>query len=595
MKVVSADRAEDPHVGDVVVADAPTPRGSGRAGLRFRGMGLLLNLVMVALLAYLILVPLAILIYSSLKPTTTDLPFQVPGFGLGNYSDVFSSGRIGTVSLNTGIYVVGSLVVALVLSVGLAYLFERTDMPGRRFLAPLALAPLAVPVTVMAIAWALVANPANGPLAVVLRETIGFHLDIYSLAGMIIVMGIFGIPSMYLMIAPAFAQLNPELEEAAAATGAPLWRRLRLIVFPLIGPAVSAAGMLLVVIALEGFAIPAILGLPHQIFVYSNLIQYSLQPPSGLPDYGQASAYGVLILVLSLAMLLVYRRRVRDADRYKVVTGKGYRQRPTPLGKWRIPMTVIVSIFMFVGVVLPILALVWTSLSPYSRPFTISGLRSLTFAPYTRVLSAPDLPHVLINTTEVVLITATATTALSLWIAIAAARRMFWGSGFLFESTFLVMGIPSVVLGSAVLFLYLFVPIPIYGTVWIIIVALTTRFLARGARVVQTALLQIDEGLLEAGRAVGASPVTVTRKILLPLLSPALWRLWLWVFAHALGELPIALLLTGADNKTLIVMLWDTYTSSVDYPEASALAVIIMLISTVAVWVVNRRGAPREG
>ncbi|MFC6704889.1 ABC transporter permease [Flexivirga alba] len=554
----------------------------------------MVNLVMVALIAYLVLVPLGILVYSSLKPTTTDLPFEVPGFGLSNYRDVFSSGRLGTVSLNTGIYVVGSLVVALVLSVAFAYLFERTDMPGRRFLAPLALAPLAVPVTVMAIAWALVANPANGPLAIVLRNTIGFHLDIYSLAGMITVMGIFGIPSMYLMIAPAFAQLNPELEEAAAATGAPLHRRLRLIVFPLIGPAVSAAGMLLVVIALEGFAIPAILGLPHQIFVYSNLIQYSLQPPSGLPDYGQASTYGVLILVLSLAMLLVYRRRVRDADRYKVVTGKGYRQRPTPLGKWRVPMAVIVSVVLFVGVVLPILALIWTSLSPYSRPFTMSGLRTMTFAPYTRVFSAPDLTHVLTNTAEVVLITATLTTALSVWIAMAAAQRRFWGSGFLFESTFLVMGIPSVVLGSAVLFLYLFLPIPIYGTIWIIVVALTTRFLARGARVVQTALLQIDEGLLEAGRATGASSATVTRKILLPLLSPALWRLWLWVFAHALGELPIALLLTGADNKTLIVMLWDTYTSSVDYPEASALAVIIMLISTVAVWVVNRRGAPRE-
>ncbi|MCI3241974.1 ABC transporter permease [Streptomyces spinosisporus] len=579
---------------DAVEHNDPPPAGRSRAEHGRRAAGTLVNLAMVLLVGYLVLVPLVILLYSSFKASTTELPFDVPGFSLDNYSAVFSSSRLGTVTLNTVVYVVGALAVALVLSVCLAYLFEKTDIPGRSFLAPLALAPMAVPVTVMAIAWALVANPANGPLAILVREALGIRVDVYSLPGMILVMGIFGVPSMYLMIAPAFARLNPELEEAAATVGTPVWRRLRLVVFPLIMPAVSAAAMLLVVVALEGFAIPALLGLPKQIFVYSSLIQYSLQPPSGVANYGQASTYGILILALSLVMLLVYRRRVRDTHRFRVVTGKGYRQSRVPLGRWRAPVCAVVSVYLFLAIVLPIAALVWTSLSPYARPFSWSGLGSMTLSAYGHVLSSPGIGNVLVNTAEVVLVTATVTLALSVWIAVASVRKRFRGSTLLFETTFLVFGIPSVVLGSAVLFLYLYVPVPIYGTVWIIVVALVTRFLPRGSRMVHAALIQLDDGLIEAARVTGANPLTVTRTILLPLLRPALWKCWLWVFAHALGELPIALLLTGADNRTLVVLLWDTFTSSVDYPEASALAVIILAISTLAVWLVNRRSTEKQ-
>lgn len=579
-------------------APPPTPPdqgpGSRLARTGRQAAGPLVQLAMIILVGYLVLVPLAILIYSSLKPTTTQLPFQVPGISLANFEVVFGSSRLIEVTVNTTIYVIGSLLVALVLSLSLAYLFERTDLPGRRILGPMALAPMSIPVTVMAIAWALTANPANGPLAIALRELLGIHIDIYSLPGMIFVTGIFGMPSMYLMIAPAFARLNPELEEAAATAGAPLSRRLRLIVFPLIGPAVAAASMLLVVVALEGFAIPAILGLPDQIFVYSSLIQYSLQPPSGVANYGQASAYGVLVLVLSLVMLLIYRRRVRDADRYKVVVGKGYRQNRTPLGRWRIPVLLVVLVYMFVAVVLPLLALLWTSLSPHARGMSLSGLSTMTFEPYLSVFTAPQMGEILWNTAQVALVTATITTAMSVWLALAAARRQFWGSQVLFEATFLVFGIPAVVLGAGVLFVYLFVPIPIYGTVWIIVVALVTRYLARGSRMVQTALLQLDDGLTEAAKVTGASSFTVTRTIVLPLLKPALWRCWFWVFVHALGELPIALLLTGSDNKTLVVLLWDTFTSSVDYPEASALAVTLLVVSMFTMWLVNRRGAVEE-
>lgn len=584
---MSMKTTEAPYIG---VAPPPPPSQTGRIGRGPRGWaGIAVNAALALLVGYLVLVPVIILLYSSFKASATDLPFDVPDFSVDNYLSIFQSGQLGSVALNTAVYTVGALLVSLVLSLCLAYLFERTDIPGRKILAPLALAPMAVPVTVTAIAWALVANPSNGPLAILLQQ-VGIHINVYSMPGMIMVMGIFGVPSMYLMIAPALGRLNPELEEAAATLGAPLTRRLRLIVLPLIGPAVSAASMLLVVVILEGFAIPALLGLPNRTFVFSSLIQYSLQPPSGFANYSKASTYGVLMLVLSFAMLMVYRRRLRDAHRFKVVSGKGYRQTRTPLGRWRIPVVIVVAVYMFLGVVLPVLALLWTSLSPFARPITWDGLRDLTLGGYARILTDRGMGQIMLNTAEVVLVTATAVTAIGTWIAVAAARRRFRGSTILFETTSLAFGVPSVVLGAAVLFLYLFVPVPIYGTVWIIVVALVARFLPRASRLIQTALLQLDDGLIEAARVTGASPFTVTRKILLPLLRPALLKSWLWVFAHALGELPIALLLTGSDNRTLVVELWTTFTSSADFPQASALAVIILMISTIAVWLVNRRG-----
>lgn len=554
----------------------------------------LLTVALAALVGYLIIIPLGFLIFSSFKDSGTELPFQVPGFSLANYETVFTSGRLLEVALTTLAYVIGSLLISLVVSLVLAYLFERTDIPGRRFLEPLALAPMAIPVTVMAIAWALVANPANGPLAIIVKQLFGIQMDIYSLGGMIVVMGLFGVPSMYLMIAPALASIGPEFEEAAATLGTPLRTRLRLIILPLVRPAVTASSIMLVVVILEGFAIPALLGLPKQIFVFSSLIQYYLQPPSGVANYGLASTYGVLILAITMALTLLARRRTRDTSRFRVVTGKGYRQVRSSLGIARYPIAAVVWIYMIVSVLLPVLALIWTSLSPRNRPLTWEGFQTLTLDNYAEIVTAQGMGEVLANTTVVVVVTATVCTALSMWIASAASRRSFRGSGVLMESTSLVLGVPSVVLGAAVLFVYLFLPLPIYGTIWIIVIALVTRFLPRGSRMMQAALVQIDDGLLEAARVTGASPAAVTRRILLPLLRPALLKTWLWMFAHALGELPIALLLTSADNRTLVVELWNTFTSTADYPKACALAVVILAISTVVVLIVNRGGAEKR-
>ncbi|MFJ2231789.1 ABC transporter permease [Streptomyces halstedii] len=547
------------------------------------------NIAIGVILAYLVLFPLGMLVYSSLKDSELKLPFQVPGFTLDNFVQIFSSTRLFEVALNSLIFVVGTVALALVISVSLAYLFERTDIPGRRVLAPSTLAPMAVPATVMAVAWVLAANPANGPIALAVEHLFGYSINIYSLPGMILVAGIFGVPGMYIMLAPTFARLNIEFEEAAATSGAGWLTRTRKVVLPLTMPGISAASMLLVVIALEEFAIPAILGMPHQIFVFSSQVQAALQPPSGMADYGQASAYGILLVLLSLVMIAVYRRQTRESHRFQVVGGKGYRATPVRLGRWRIPVVTLVTLYVLVAIVVPILTIVWTSLTPFLQPIGLDGLGSLGLANYTAIFTNPSLTHALFNTLLISLFTATLTAGLALWLALASTRGGRFGRA-LFDLSFLVFAIPSVVLGVAVLFLYLYLPIPVYGTVWIIVIALTTRYIPRGSRMIETALLQLDNGLEEVGRVSGASNATVMRRVVFPLVAPTVSRTWLWVFANALGELPITLLLSSSDNRTVVVMLWDMIGESANYPEASALAVLLLALSAVSVWWVNRRG-----
>ncbi|GAB3347787.1 ABC transporter permease [Amycolatopsis echigonensis] len=558
----------------------PRRRGRVRTGL---------NIAIGLFLAYLVVFPLGMLIYSSLKSAELKLPFDIPGFTLDNFVKIFSSPRVLEVALNSAIFVVGTVAVALVISVSLAYLFERTDLPGRRVLAPSALAPMGVPATVMAVAWVLAANPANGPLALLVERVFGISVTIYSLPGMILVAGIFGVPSMYLMLAPTFARLNLEFEEAAATSGAGWLTRTRKIVLPLTLPGMSAAAMLLAVIALEEFAIPSILGTPHQIFVFSSLVQAALQPPSGMSDYGLASAYGVLLVLLSLVMIALYRRQTRESHRFKVVSGKGYRSAPVRLGRWRYPAAAIVTLYVLVAIVVPILTLVWTSLTPFLQPISLHSLGSLGFANYGTIFTDPNLTHAVVNTLVISLVTATLTAGFGLWLALASERGGRAGRA-LFDLSFLVFAVPSVVLGVAVLFLYLFLPIPVYGTIWIIVIALTTRYIPRASRMLQTSLLQLDGGLEEVGRVSGARHGTVLRRVVLPLVAPSVTRTWLWVFANALGELPIALLLSNSDNRTVVVLLWDMIGESANYPEASALAVLLLAVSAGSVWWVNRRG-----
>ncbi len=538
------------------------------------------------LVALIILTPIIALIYSSLKPTTTELPFQVSGFSFANFVAIFSNPQILEVTANTLIYVVGSLALTLVLSLGMAYLLERTDLPGRRVLGSFVLAPMATPATVFAIAWVLVGNRVNGPVSLAL-QSLGINFNIYSLYGMVIVTAIFSVPSMYLMIAPQLAQLNTELEDVAASTGARWATRMRRVVLPLVAPATGAASMLMVVIAIEIFAIPAILGLPNRTFVFSSLIQEALQPAGGVPNYGKASSYGVVLLVITVVMLTFYNRLLRNSNRYQVVTGKGYRPALVRLSVWRYPLLALILGYLVIGILLPIASMVWASLMPFMQAPSVEAFRLISLDNYAKVLGMPTLIPTVINTVLVSVLTATLVVALTYWIASSVVNNRFRGARRLLDSTTLVYGVPAVVLGTAILFLYLWAPLPVYGTFWIFVIAFTTRFLPRASRMMHTALLQVGSDLSEVASVAGASRTTIAWRITVPLIRPAIIRTWLWVFAHAIGELPIALLLSTGSVSTVVVMIWQLFEQNASYPEASALSLMVLVVTLLMTLLLN--------
>lgn len=552
------------------------------------------NILLAALVLYLVLVPLVTLVYSSLKVSGTSLPFEVPGFSLGNFSAIFRDPATVAVVTNTLIYVGGSVILGMLLSVGLTYLLERTDVPGRRLLSTFILTPMAVPGVVMAMAWAFLANPTNGPLSVLLHRLSGATVSVYSLWGMVVVTGFLVVPSMYLLIAPQFARFDAALEEAAAASGATQFRRIRRIVLPLLSPAIIAGATLLAVTALEVFDVPAILGFPRNIYVFSTLIQQSIEPPGGTPDYGRASGYGVILLIVASALALFYRHMVRAPQRFRTITGKGYRPARIRLGRWRVLALAAVVAYFVIGVVLPFLILVWASLRPYFSLPSPALLAHVSLANYAHLLSVPGVPQAALHTIIILLTSATATMLLSFGVAWVSVRKRFIGAPFLGDLTFLVLGVPGVVMGVALLYVYLELPLPLYGTVWIIVVAYVTRYMSYGVRLMDASLRQLDVELEEAGHVSGASRFAVSRKIVLPLMLPAMLRGWIWVAVHALAEVPMALLLSTNANQTIAVALWNLWISDANYSEASALAVILALVSGLGIWWVSRYAQAAE-
>lgn len=591
MKVLPGVGERDASTAGPARKSGRTPAGGWLRRWSWAGLG---SVLLLAVFAYLMVPPILMLLYSSLKVTDGSLPFDVAGFSLDNFRFVLRDPGTVRVLANTAAYVAGSIVVGLGLSSVLTYLLERTDLPGREALRMLVLSPMAVPAVVMAIAWVFLANPQVGPLSQAVRSVTGLTPNIYSVWGMMLVTGLLTTPSMYLLISPQFARFDSALEESAAASGANWWRRTRRIVLPLLSPAVLSAGMLIAVIALEAFDIPAILGFPKNIYVFSTLIQQELQPTTGLPNYGTASAFGVILLAVALLLAVAYRYRVRGAHRFTTITARGFRPAVVRLGRWRLPCTAFVSLYCVVGLVLPFLIIFLTSLLPY---FSLSAdtLRRASFDSYVKVFQSGWFAAGVVNTAVIVLVTATGTTCLAFFAGWASAHGRFRGSGLLLDGSFVSLGVPGVIVGLTVLLIYLELPIPIFGTIWIIVIGEMTRFLVYGVRLMDASFRQLDASLYEAGEVAGASRFVIHRRVVLPLMMPAVVRTWLWVAIRTLAELPIALLLSTRSNQTVAVVLFNLWTSGNDFPEAAAIAVMMVIVSAVGIWLLMRIGSPTRG
>jgi len=558
----------------------------------------ILLIVITGLVAYLVVPPIATVIFSSFRSTESRLPFEVSSYTLVNYIQVFTSDVTFRLLLNTAWYAVGSVVIAIGIAVLFAWLLERTDIPLRRVMFIMVLAPIGMPEIIGSMAWILLANPTNGLLNIWLRMLLGLDspgpINIYSIPGMIVISALGFIPMIYIMISGVFSRIDPSFEEAARTSGAGRWSTVRRISIPLLGPAILAAVIYYFVRAIEVFEIPAMLGMPKGIFVFSTAIYYAVHPVTGFPDYGFASTYGMILLVTAGILIYVYGRYTRQVERFATVTGRGFRPRLIQLGKLKWVPVVLISFYFIFVVLMPLLILLWTSLTPRFTPFSFSSFSLFNLNAYRRLLELPYLVAAAKNTLIIAVCTATIGMLLVTLASWLSTRGKMRGSWIPERLGFMVIGVPGIVIGMALIFIYASMPLPLYGTIWVIILGLVTTSLPFGTRLMGSAFLQIHRELEEAAAISGASLFTTFFKVVLPLLWPSFLRGFLQMFIRAMRETTIALILYSAGNQTLAVTLWNLWVEDAQFQLASAIAVPLMLLTIILTYFVANKTMLRE-
>ena len=553
----------------------------------------ILLIVIALVIVYLVVPPIGMVLFSSVRSTQDKLPFEATTYTLANLHKVFSSAVTYRLLFNTAVYTLGTIVVSLGLAIIFAWCLERTNVPLRRTMFVLVMAPMGIPMIIICMAWVLLGNPANGVLNVVLRSLFGFGrpgpLNVYSLLGMILVTGISIVPMVYLMISGVFSRMDPTLEEAARMSGAGNWATFRRISAPLLTPAILAAAIYFLVRGIEVFEFPAMLGMPKGIFVFSTMIYYSVHPMTSFPDYGKASTYGLVLLVIALVLTYVYGRFVRNPERFATVTGRGYRPRLIDLGRWRfVPVGLMCGYFLF-AVAMPLLVLIWTSLAPKFAAISLSGVSRLSLDAYHRLFDYPELlvaaKNTVVTSISGAMIGVFLTTLVS-WLSVRGGIR---GASIPERLTFLILGVPGVVLCLALIFIYASLPLPIYGSIWIIVIGFVIVSIPFGTGLMNAAFLQIHRELEEAAATSGASLGRVFTRIALPLLWPSFARGFLWMFVRNMRETTIALMLFSAGNQTLAVMIWYLWGEDADFPLASAIAVPLVLVTMVLTFLLARQ------
>ena len=398
---------------------------------------------------------------------------------------------------------------------------------------------------------------------------------------------------VFLIIAGAFRRMDPSLEESASASGASGFRVVRCITLPLLMPAIFAAGMYSLLVSLDSFELPLIVGLPGKVFVFTTLIYFSAQ---GLfpPNYGLASAFGMTFLVMGLVLVGLNRLVIKDPERYSIVTGKGYRPRLVRLGKWRFFAFGLVSLYILLTVVAPLLVLLWVSFLPLYQAPSYKALELVALKNYLTILNEDLVISAVINTVLVAVATATLVLVLAFAISWVVVRLKLRGRAILDGIAFLPQVVPSIIIALAMIILYARPPLsvlPIYGTVWIIVLGLTTHYLAFGTRAMNGAIVQVSKELEEAARASGAGRTRMLYRITLPLILPAFVSAWIWVVAHAMRAFSIPLILASSETELISVRLWTMWERG-DAPVAAALGVMLIatlgILTAVSRWAVVR-------
>ena len=565
--------------GEELSTPRAVPRGTGAKDY----VGIAILILVVAIVGYLTILPIFYLLWGTF--------FDSDGFTLGAIQRALEGDLVSELLWNSTVFAVGATIVSVCSGTFLAFLTQRTDIPGKRALFVLAIVPLIIPGILYTVSWVFLASPRIGLLSTVLRDIGLPPVNVFSMTGMVLVQGFDGAALAFLLMVAVFRSMDPSLEESAISSGASIVQLVRRISLPLVVPGVIACSLLMLVRNYESFETPAILGPSAGVWVLTSRIYDVLRIYPA--DYGQAGAYSLTLLVLISILSLWYFRYLSRGKRFEVIGGKGFRPRPLPLRTWRVPMTLFAWAYLILTVVLPVVMLVYMSVQSYLAPVSLDSLRQASFATYETVLASGAVRRSFANSIFLGVATATALmtlTAVASWIVLRSNVRGRWLLDLL---TYAPLVIPGLVLGVGLLFIYLRLPIGIYGSLWILFIAYATRFIPYAMRYASASMRQISGELEESARTCGANWLQTFRLVVLPLLIPGFFAGWLYVFMISMRELSSSILLYSPGNEVLAVTIWRLYEDG-GLNQLAAVGVLMVLV-LIVVSLVARRVFARFG
>lgn len=557
-------------------------------GMFRRDPQLSLVLFVGVVVAYLSLSPTLMLFYGSFRSK----PLGVAGeFTLAHYIGAYSDPLTYQLLFNSFIFAGGSALLATGLAATLAWISIRTNAPFRKFFEIAAIVPNIFPPAMLAVAWTVLLSPRTGLINRLLMATFDLSeapFNLYSLWGMVFVEALITVPLAFLMISAALYSMDPSLEESARVAGSSNMQIAWRITLPIVRPALLASAMLNFVRAIESFDTPAIIALPARIEVFTTKI-YREAIGAFPPNQNLAAAYGVTLLMITMIFVYFYRRLTARSERYVTVTGRGYRPMIIDLGPWRYAASALAAAILILIVVLPALVLIYVSFITYVHVPGAKTWELLTLDNYITNLSDTRTYRALQNSLFLAIGGATVCMLLAALTAWVTTKTKAVGSGVIEALTFIPWAFPGTALAIGLLWTYVYIPLPIYGTLWILMIAYITRFLPYGLRTMTSTIVQLHDDLQQASMVCGASFLTTFRRILLPLLRPGFIAGWILLASIFLREFSTSVFLYSPGAEPLGPLLYHFYVDGNLGPMCS-LALVVSLVCMTLILIARKLG-----
>ncbi len=497
---------------------------------------------------------------------------------LVHLSAVAGSGGYWSAFGNTVGVALGATFVACAIGVGLAWVIVRTNVPGKRVLEQFAALPMFIPPFIGAFAWLLMAAPRIGIFNLpFLAGGLDAPFNVYTRLGMMWVMGIYLAPYVFLIVGSALRNMDPTLEEAAQVSGLDGWRTALTVTLPVMQPAIFAGGVLAFVISIGLFGTPVLLGLTNQIYLVTSRIFLDLQQYP--PPYGTIAILALYLMALALVANALQQWALRGRS-FVTVSGKNFRPREIRLAGARYALAALVWLYILLTAVAPVVLIGVAAASTYawSGVFTMANLRYLW--------DAHDVRSALGNTVTITLVSATLATLIGFGVAWITTRTTLRGRRMLDYLVLFPMAVPSLAFAIGVAFLWLRVPWPVYGTMWVIVLGFLGRYTSYAARSMTGSLVQIHPELEESARVCGYSWTRTVTAVTLPLIWPAVVSGWVMLYSIFMTELSIVLPLYTAETRTLSVLSFDTWSVG-KFSLVAALSLLQLVIGVGVMYAVT--------